>query len=211
MLLCIEMTKTDHHIPRTQADRRAQTRRALLEATIEVLQTKGYDGCSLAKVAKHAGLTTGSVQHHFNTKAHLLLAVIEENLFENQDTETLGAEAKKTLLDRCRFLVERQWQYYSDPKYLAIWSIILGGRSDSEIMEKIAEWQQNAISKHERAIKDLFADVKLKPSQIRSIQYFVNAQLRGLALLQTVDPNPVNIKKQIHLLVTMIEAQISKA
>ena len=196
--------------PRTQSDRRAQTRKALLDATIEVLQSRGFDGCSLANVAKHAGLTTGSVQHHFRTKAQLMLAVIEERLFDKDDGEQLDSQTRKSVAERCRFLVERQWEYYGDPKYLAIWSIILGGRSDLEVMEKITEWQQEAITLHQRAIGALFADFDLTPEKVRSIQYFVNAQLRGLALLQTVDPDPANIKTQLDLLARMIEMQISE-
>lgn len=197
------------HKPRPQSDRRAQTRKALLDATIDLLQTKGFDGCSLAKVAKHAGLTTGSVQHHFSTKAQLMLAVIEERLFDEHDAENLILDTGKNVSDRCRFLVEKQWQYYGDPKYLSIWSIILGGRSDTDVMKKTAQWQQGAIARHEKAIRELFADINLKPAQARAIQYFVNAQLRGLALLQSIDPNPAVIKSQLNMLANMLEKQVS--
>lgn len=204
------MTIAAQTVPRTQSDRRAQTRKALLDATVEVLLNRGFDGCSLANVAKYAGLTTGSVQHHFKTKSQMMLAVIEERVFETSDEQALELKTGDGIEDRCRFLVETQWQYYGDPKYLAIWSIILGGRSDSKIIGKIGEWQKNAIARHERAIKELFADHKLRPSQVKAIQYFVNAQLRGLALLQTVDPDQANIKRQLSMLIDMIKLQISE-
>lgn len=66
---------------RTQAERRATTRRVLLDATIEMLMDAGLSTCSLAAVAKRAGMTTGAVQHHFKTKAELMRAVIAERLF----------------------------------------------------------------------------------------------------------------------------------
>jgi len=205
------MTTAAQTVPRTQSDRRTKTRKALLDATIEVLLNRGFDGCSLANVAKYAGLTTGSVQHHFKTKSQMMLAVIEERLFETSDDQALELKANENIEDRCKLLVETQWQYYGDPKYLAIWSIILGGRSDPEMIGKIGEWQKNAIARHERAIKQLFADHKLRPSQVKAMQYFVNAQLRGLALLQMVEPDQANIKCQLSMLVDMLKLQVSEA
>ena len=42
------------------------------------------------------------------------------------------------------------------------------------------------------------------------MQYFINAQLRGLAMLQVVDENPLLVKKQLKLLVNMLEKQLCK-
>jgi AcrR family transcriptional regulator len=204
------MTTNAQTASRTQSDRRTQTRKALLDATIEVLINRGYDGCSLANVAKYAGLTTGSVQHHFKTKSQMMLAVIEERLFETIEGQAQELTIERGLEDRCKLLIETQWRHYGDPKYLAIWSIILGARSDSEGIGKIIQWQQDAIARHESAIMKLFADYKLKPQQAKAIQYFVNAQLRGLALLQTIDPDPANIRRQLSMLADMMKLQISK-
>ncbi|MFT6034041.1 MAG: AcrR family transcriptional regulator [Arenicella sp.] len=196
---------------RTQIERRTATRKTLLEATITVLLDSGYHGCSLAKVAKQAGLTTGSVQHHFKTKSDLMLAVIKERIFEVGDMADLNIDPILAINKRCQKLIELQWRYYGDPKYLVIWSIILGACSDSEFTARISEWQQNAIAQHEQVIKTVFADLRLKPSQIKSMQYFINAQLRGLAMLQVVDVNPLLVKKQLKLLAGMLENQLCKS
>jgi len=205
------MTIKVPHRPRTQSDRRAQTRKALFDATFEVLLDNGYDGCSLANVAKRAGLTTGAVQHHFKTKAQLMLAVVEEQIFNINDAKAFDTTEGATLTARCRHLVDEQWRYYGNPKYLTIWTIILGGRSNPELMSKITGWQQEAILRHEVVIKKLFAEHNLKPKQIRAIQYFVNAQLRGLSLLQTVDTDPRIIDAQLKMLVNLLEAHVTAA
>lgn len=194
--------------PRTQTERSAATRKALLEATITVLLENGYNGCSLTKVARMAGLTTGSVQHHFDTKADLMLAVIEERIFEigNLSDKQIGPEL--SIARRCEKVVESQWGYYRDPSYLAIWTIILGGRSDPELTLRISDWQKNAIDLHEEAIGMIFSDLHLKPKRIKSIQYAVNAQLRGLALLQAVDPRPLVVKQQLELFVDMLRRHL---
>jgi TetR/AcrR family transcriptional repressor of bet genes len=47
-------------------------RQQLIEATLEVLAKKGYAGTTMADVAKAAGLSSGIVNFHFDTKENLL-------------------------------------------------------------------------------------------------------------------------------------------
>lgn len=195
--------------PRTQSDRRAQTRKALLEATTDVLLADGYHGCSLSNVAKRAGVTTGAVQHHFKTKGQLMLAVVKEQVFDVTQLQSSEPLVDASLGVLCRRLVHDQWRYYGDPKYLVIWSIILGARSDAALMAEIQEWQKAAIAAHQKAISNMFRQYGLTPDRIQSIQYFVNAQLRGLALLQTVDDSPDTVEKQLEMLAQLLTAQMS--
>jgi AcrR family transcriptional regulator len=61
---------------RTQADRRAQTRSALLEAAARGLSTYGYANLALERVASEAGYTRGALYHLFANKEDLALAVV---------------------------------------------------------------------------------------------------------------------------------------
>lgn len=60
----------------TQAERRARTRDALLEAAARGLSEYGYGSLSLAKVAAEAGYTRGALYHQFANKEELALAVV---------------------------------------------------------------------------------------------------------------------------------------
>ncbi|MGK5556545.1 TetR family transcriptional regulator [Actinomadura kijaniata] len=62
---------------RKQADRRARTRSALLEAAARQLSTHGYADLALERVAREAGYTRGAVYHLFASKEDLALAVVE--------------------------------------------------------------------------------------------------------------------------------------
>jgi hypothetical protein len=57
---------------RTQAERRAVTRRALLDATLDVLAEVGYGGLTTAQVVARAGVTRGAWAHYFATKTELV-------------------------------------------------------------------------------------------------------------------------------------------
>lgn len=185
---------------RTQAERSAATRAELIEATIELLLEKGLNNCSLAAVAKCAGLTTGAVQHQFKTKAKLMRAVIAERLFSAEPSVIAKELSALRLEDRCRSLVALQWSFYRQPEYLAIWEIILGAKTDKDIQDEIAVWQHSATQAHEDAIRTLLADCNLTDSTIRSLQYFLNSHLRGLAMLRTVQNDQAIVEEQIELL-----------
>jgi AcrR family transcriptional regulator len=62
---------------RTQADRRAQTRSALLEAAARGLSRHGYSNLVLERVAAEAGYTRGALYHLYAGKEDLALAVVE--------------------------------------------------------------------------------------------------------------------------------------
>jgi AcrR family transcriptional regulator len=61
---------------RTQAERSARSRSALLEAAARGLSRYGYGNLALEEVARDAGYTRGALYHQFKGKEDLALAVI---------------------------------------------------------------------------------------------------------------------------------------
>jgi AcrR family transcriptional regulator len=61
---------------RTQAQRRAHTRAALLQAAARGLSRFGYGNLTLEQVAADAGYTRGALYHQFEGKEDLSLAVV---------------------------------------------------------------------------------------------------------------------------------------
>jgi AcrR family transcriptional regulator len=68
-------------------------RRALLDATLQLVDTHGPQGFTLRKAAQAAGVTPGATYHHFEDKDALIAAVAEEG-FELLD-EQLRAAAER--------------------------------------------------------------------------------------------------------------------
>lgn len=62
---------------RTQAERRARSRGALLESAARGLSRYGYGNLVLEEVAREAGYTRGALYHQFKDKEDLALAVIK--------------------------------------------------------------------------------------------------------------------------------------
>jgi AcrR family transcriptional regulator len=61
---------------RTQVERRAETRAALLDAGERVFVRRGFHGGGLEEVADEAGVSRGSVYYHFQDKASLFVAIV---------------------------------------------------------------------------------------------------------------------------------------
>ncbi|MEM9608978.1 MAG: helix-turn-helix domain-containing protein [Actinomycetota bacterium] len=62
----------------TQAERRAATRRALIDAATARFAAEGYDETSTDRIREDAGVSRGAVYHHFPSKRDLFEAVFEE-------------------------------------------------------------------------------------------------------------------------------------
>ena len=78
----------------TQAERRARSRNALLEAAARGLSREGYGNLRLETVAAEAGYTRGALYHQFANKEELALAVVrwvEENWYEEVGSRATGA------------------------------------------------------------------------------------------------------------------------
>ncbi|MEU2158149.1 TetR/AcrR family transcriptional regulator [Streptomyces sp. NPDC019396] len=89
------MTGKPEGLRRTQADRRAQTRAALLEAAARGLSTYGYANLILDRVAGEAGYTRGALYHLFANKEELALAVVKwvEETWETEVGRPVAAES----------------------------------------------------------------------------------------------------------------------
>ena len=63
---------------RTQAERSATTRRALLDAARALFSERGYAGTAREDIVERAGVTRGALYHHFANKQAVFQAVFEE-------------------------------------------------------------------------------------------------------------------------------------
>jgi AcrR family transcriptional regulator len=77
---------------RSQAERRAATRGALLGAARELFAAEGYSGVSTAELVRRAGVTRGALYHHFEDKRDLFRSLVEE--LEEELEEIVLGEAR---------------------------------------------------------------------------------------------------------------------
>ncbi|MCW9000765.1 MAG: TetR family transcriptional regulator, partial [Kangiellaceae bacterium] len=55
-----------------------QRRAEIVQALMQVMAVKGYDGASIQEIAKQAGLAPGLIHYHFKTKQDILLEAVTQ-------------------------------------------------------------------------------------------------------------------------------------
>jgi AcrR family transcriptional regulator len=76
----------------TQAERTRTTRRALVDAGLTLFSDPGYAEVGVDEIAGRAGVTSGALYHHFDSKAGLFRAVYDE-LVEGTNSRIAAARA----------------------------------------------------------------------------------------------------------------------
>lgn len=88
---------------RTQAERRAQTRAALIEAARTLFAKRGYAAVSLEEIVRAAGVTRGALYYHFEDKQDLFRTIVQE--IEKEIDERMLSTGGKDLSGLERFRV----------------------------------------------------------------------------------------------------------
>jgi len=190
---------------RTQAERTAETREALLDATIRLLYRNGYSGTSTEAIAEEAGVSRGALHHHFGTRAQLMADVIGTVY----DRERLAYEEIATETGRGAHLSdwpEMLWEVLSRPSGLAVLEILQASRSDTELAALVTPMQARVEQMSLEAIKQQFGSGD-DAGVLAGIRLFVWAA-RGLSIAQVLAPDPEEMRRSIDFLKLLIDGAI---
>jgi TetR/AcrR family transcriptional repressor of bet genes len=134
--------------PSNTIERRAQIVRGLMSAMAE----HGYEGATIAKIARAAGLSPGLVHYHFETKANVLLALVAtltEGLADRVAERHGGATNPR---DRLRGVLDAfvATGEGADPSAVAAW-VLIGSEALKQDVVRVA-WR-GAVSAAVEAIE----------------------------------------------------------
>ena len=174
---------------RTQAERRATTRAAILDAAIECLVEEGYADTTTRRIAERAGVTPGALQHHFATKAELLSESVRHVRIKfAHEMFAKGPPDAPTVDDRSEQLLDRMWELHMGPLFRASTELLVAARTDPDLRATLADVQHEAHALNAAAIPILFPEMVGQPRFAELIDTG-QAAIRGLALLAFIDPD----------------------
>lgn len=210
------MTPTDRASPsprRTHAERSAATQQRLIATAIDVIQAGGLEDMSIHQLARKAGLSSGAVQHHFDSKAVLMMRVLDELLASDALQSQLLPDAAWPLPKRVDHFVRALWeQVYAQPRFVAAWHIYLGSRSQPEVLAHVQRLRRAAGERLQAqfamALPELDA---LAPRRREALVAMALSTLRGMALLTLFAPPSQTEADQLDCLVALIVGQCDKA
>ena len=106
------MTRNLHQI------KSEQTRERLLDAALGLMHAKGHGQLSVHEVARAAGMTSGAVQHHFSSKAALMLEVITRLILQLEEASDFWPDTQWPLPQRADHFVQQAWaMLYGQPRF----------------------------------------------------------------------------------------------
>jgi AcrR family transcriptional regulator len=166
---------------RTQAERRATTRAALLDSTVESLVETGYAGTTTRAIAERAGMTPGALQHHFATKAELVTAAvgwIGQQLLDELLRQGLPLAGSTDIQEQ---LLDNMWEVHKGPLIAAIGELYLAARNDRQLRDALAETQRTLVALAAAAAAQVLPELAGERQAALLTTYL--ATLRGLAVV----------------------------
>jgi len=180
---------------RTQADRTTASRAVLVNAAARMLSTQGFAKSTTALICQEAGVTTGTLHHHFSTKDALFWAVLDymsEKFLERFRLLSEAEDPAEHVADR---MFAALWPIYSDDRYWAVWEINMGFRSDAALLEKLA---QHRLATN-RGLHDVIQENGLLRPESKALMQrylpFAQIAMRGI-FLETIFRDSASIDKQ---------------
>ena len=169
---------------RTQAQRRATTRTALLDAALECLIEDGYAGLTTRKVAERAGVSQGTQMHYFPTRARFVAEAVRHVAFkladELREQDTLHPRTDRRRLE---LMLDRTWEIHTGPVFQATMELWVAARTDPEIREAMDEVARDVTRMIAAGASELFPELMRRPSAGEVLDMGL-AIMRGLALLR---------------------------
>lgn len=119
-------------VARTQKQRREATRAKLLAATTACLVEYGYAGTTVGRVCKRAGVSSGGLFAHFDSKAQLVAAAAAEILRRSREDAVADFLANRGD-DPIADAVAVAWRLYRRHDLRAALELFVVGRTDPEL------------------------------------------------------------------------------
>ena len=137
-------------------------KKKIMQAAVDLISTKSYNGTSTLQIAKHAGLSQATLFKYFKTKEDLLTAILHPvvpGLFGRFFEELLALE---TTEEKVHYLVQNRMAYLKTNR--ALMKIILQEIFSNKKLRKEQIYIWNTLQdKLSTLHKELIADSRVNP------------------------------------------------
>ena len=169
---------------RTQAERTASTKAALVEATIETIAEIGYHRASLGEICARAGVSKGGLFRHFESRLALVVEAAEEVGRRNLDgVRALGDAPVGEMLALTRS--------QSRARINAVWfELLVAARTDAQLRDRLAPAAARLYDAVDELAPVPSSGAGVDPALLRLIGTSLVHMFDGEAVLREVLPRP---------------------
>lgn len=179
----------------------AERRRGILNAALQCFSLRGYDATTMAEICKRAGVSTGSMYHHFDSKERLAAELYLEGVRGTQEHGLRALLAHRRTEDGIRALVRAYLDWVQAQPELARFLFSMRHAKFMESAE--AELERMQTEAVETASAWLRARMEcgelpvLEPAVLRAILYGPAAHFARRLLNGDADADPELAKEQL--------------
>ena len=156
------------------------TRSRLLQATLAALHERGYAGTSTQEVCRRAGVSRGTLLHHFPTRIDLLVAALDAILSER--VEHFMATHQGALPMPPAELIARLWEQWQGPVYTAWLELAVAARTEPELRAPMRAVMLRFDAELLVAFQQLVDTDGLPPEFADALPFLTFAVFNGLAV-----------------------------
>ncbi len=188
-----------------QDERSAETRRRLMDATVDCLYERGYVGTTTTEIATRAGVSRGAQLHHFPHKDELVISAL--NYVFNRRIEELHAlTAERPPGDREARLIafiDLLWPICKGPTFYAWLELVVASRTDPALKSAVRAASDRLTEGVLTGIANLLDCPSNRAVELEQLVWLIFGQLEALAMeriLYTEDDDPPVFTNAIRML-----------
>ena len=186
---------------RSQEERTAETREALIDAAIATIHELGYQAASTTLIAERAGVSRGAILHQFGTRAALMAEVVAEVYRREMDIYNrlvTQEQQGRNIHEWPKILMD----VLGMPSGIAVLEILLASQSDKDLTETVRNRQAEV---EEAALVTMRADLGGKAESAMAVKRLMVWAVRGLSIANRVVPGGIDTATPIGLLSELLK------
>lgn len=141
-----------------QAEKSANTRNTILQATVDCIVETGFARTSTENVAKRAGVSRGAMMHHFPNKQALLAATVEYVLFQRMQVFERNIRRYRDLNDRLTRGLDVYWSLLHSSWFVAQRELAMAARTDDDLAAILKSAMRDFEVRKVRRERELFPE-----------------------------------------------------
>ena len=164
-----------------QSQKSSLTRDRIVIAALESIVEFGYESTTMAKIAKIAKVSQGSMQYHFPVKLDAIKAAINYLLAKRLTDHQRDLEEKPDGVYSMAHAIEVYWRHLNEGHYVAYQDLVIAARTHPELAAVLKPAYQRFIKTWRRDAQNLIPEWEGKREMFELICNVGQYQMEGLA------------------------------
>lgn len=191
-----------------QQERSRTTRRRLIDAAVECLAERGWNGTTVALIAERAGVSRGAAQHHFPTREDLVAAAVEF-VGEEQIVELRArAAALPDGASRAQPVADMLLDLYTGPMFRAALHLWVAASTDDALRAVLVPLEARVGREAHRVAVELLGADESVPGVRETVQATLDLA-RGLGLANLLSDDTRRRRQITRQWATMLEPVVA--